>query len=381
MSGFFLTSVLVYPLQQIKRHGWLSLLLWLLIMAPTHASVLLRIAVEENVAEVKVGSSTQAVVRNSQGQVLGELSSQGGLVAKPNSGQVALGQWKSNQLWIDPTGGGYVWIGDGWYRGRTLLIPNEKGVTAVNYVDLEQYLYSVLGAEMNGSWPQEALKAQAVAARTYALYKRERSNGIYDLGDDQAWQVYKGVSTESQGTQTAVQATAGQVLTHNGQVILAVFHAASGGHTENVEDVWNNPLPYLRGVPDYDHKSPVFEWSQTFSQADLSDRISGVGQITAMTPEKTTAYGSIVSMKVVGSQGSRVISGEDIASALGLRSTRFRVNRQANSTNFVVTGRGFGHGVGLSQWGAYSLAQAGYNYQQILLHYYRNTALAKIRVE
>ena len=174
-------------------------LLWLLMIAPTQASVLLRIAVEENVPEVKVGSSTQAVVRNSQGQVLGELSSQGGLVAKPQSGQVALGKWKSNQLWIDPTGGGYVWIGNGWYRGRTLLIPKEEGVTAVNYVDLEQYLYSVLGAEMNGSWPQEALKAQAVAARTYALYKRERSNGIYDLGDDQAWQVYKGVSTESQG--------------------------------------------------------------------------------------------------------------------------------------------------------------------------------------
>ncbi|EAW33636.1 SpoIID/LytB domain-containing protein [Lyngbya sp. PCC 8106] len=383
-AGLFLTGLFMSPLQQIKpiKHwGWVCLLFWLLMVAPAQAAVLLRVAVTEEADQVKVGSSTPAVVRNANGQTLGQISPQGGLVAKPNSGNISLGEWKGSQLWVEPTGNGHVWIGEGWYRGRVLLVPDDGGITAVNYVDLEQYLYSVLGAEMDGGWPLEALKAQAVAARTYALYKRERSNGVYDLGDDQMWQVYKGLATESGGTQAAVNSTAGQVLTHNGQIILAAFHSSSGGHTENVEDVWDNALPYLRGVPDYDKGSPVFEWTRTFSQADLSGRISGVGKVVSMTPEQTTAFGSILSMKVVGEGGTRTMTGEAIAAALGLRSTRFRVNRQPNSTNFTIVGRGFGHGVGLSQWGAYNLARAGYTYYQILMHYYQNTSLAKIRVQ
>lgn len=367
-------------LQQFKRYGWITLLIWFCMVAPAQAQLLLRVAIEDGVNQIKVGSTTKAVVRDGSGQPLGELAAMGGGVAQAKSGKVALGNWQGNQLWIDPSQNGNVWIGNAWYRGRVLLLPRNGGLTAINYVDLEEYLYSVLGAEMDGGWPQEALKSQAVAARTYALYKRQRSNGIFDVGDDQNWQVYKGLITESAGTRSAVSATRGQVLIYNGQAILAAFHSSSGGHTENVEDVWNEPLPYLRGVPDFDQGTPVFEWTKTFSQADLSKRISGVGNITAMTPQRTSAYGSILTMKVVGDKGVRVISGEDIAAALGLRSTRFQVNRKSGTTSFQVTGRGFGHGVGLSQWGAYNLARAGYNYQQILAHYYRNTNLAKIDV-
>jgi stage II sporulation protein D len=366
---------------ECRRLVWATLVGWLLMVAPAQAALLLRVAVEKDLSQVKVGSSTEAVVRDSSGKVLGNISPQGGFVAEAKSGNVVLDKWKSNQLWIEPSNGGYVWIGDGWYRGTAVLVPQADGITAINYVDLEQYLYSVLGAEMDGGWPQEALKAQAVAARTYALYKRERSNGMYDLGNDQMWQVYRGVSAESAGTQSAVSATQGQVLTHNGRMILAAFHSSSGGHTENSEDVWYDSLPYLRGVPDYDQNSPVFEWTKTFSQTDLSQQISGVGKVEAMTPEQTSAYGSILTMKVTGDGGSRVMSGEEIAAALGLRSTRFRVNRSQGSANFVVTGRGFGHGVGMSQWGAYHLASNGYSYHQILLYYYRNSTLAKIEVE
>lgn len=367
-------------LQQFKRYGWITLLIWFCMVAPAQAQLLLRVAIEDGVNQIKVGSTTKAVVRDGSGQPLGELAAMGGGVAQAKSGKVALGNWQGSQLWIDPSQNGNVWIGNAWYRGRVLLVPRNGGLTAINYVDLEEYLYSVLGAEMDGGWPQEALKSQAVAARTYALYKRQRSNGIFDVGDDQTWQVYKGLITESTGTRSAVSATRGQVLIYNGQAILAAFHSSSGGHTENVEDVWNETLPYLRGVPDFDQGTPVFEWTKTFSQADLSKRISGVGNITAMTPQRTSAYGSILTMKVVGDKGVRVISGEDIAAALGLRSTRFQVNRKSGTTSFQVTGRGFGHGVGLSQWGAYNLARAGYNYQQILAHYYRNTNLAKIDV-
>ncbi|MGF1491326.1 MAG: SpoIID/LytB domain-containing protein [Microcoleaceae cyanobacterium] len=371
---------IVNTLHWLKQYWWISLVSWLLLVAPAQAALILRIAIEENVGQVKVGSSTAAVIRDSSGRTLGNLPAKGGGIAKFKNGKVVLQNAQASQLWIEPTGGGYVWIGEQWYRGKALLLPRNNKLTALNYVGMEPYLYSVLGAEMNGSWPQEALKAQAVAARSYALYKRERSNGIYDLGDDQNWQVYRGVGSESSGTQAAVNATAGQVLTHGQRVILAVFHAASGGHTENSEDVWENPYPYLRGVPDYDQEAPVYSWTKTFSQGELSKRISGVGQITAMTPAKTSAYGGVISMKVVGTGGNKVVSGSEIARALGLRSTRFKVQRKG-SGQFVITGRGFGHGVGMSQWGAYSLAQKGANYQQILQHYYRGTTLAKIQLQ
>ncbi len=209
----------LFPL--LKGHHWWSVLLWLALAAPAQASLQLRVAIEQGVSQIKVGSSTKAVVRDyGTGRTLGQIAAMNALYAQSNADGVALEQMQSSAMLIAPTGNGYVYIGDRWYRGKTLVLPTEKGLTAVNYVDLEQYLYSVLGSEMNGNWPQEALKAQAVAARTYAIYKLENeSNSIYDVGDTQAWQVYKGVESESYGTHTAVNATDGQVLTYKNQIV------------------------------------------------------------------------------------------------------------------------------------------------------------------
>lgn len=376
-----------------KPHWWLFLMLWLGIVTPAQASLILRVAVSEAASQIKIGSSTRAIVRDANGQTLGEIPPMNGFAAQPQAGKVALSRWMTDQMWIEPTGNGYVWIGDRWYRGRTLLIPQKNGLTAVNYVELEQYLYSVLGAEMNGNWPQEALKAQAVAARSYALNKRSESQTeIYDLENTQLSQVYKGLETESTGTYNAVDATAGQVLTFGGQIILAVFHSSSGGHTENVEDVWSESLPYLRGVPDFDQGSPVYQWTKTFSRSELSAKISGVGNIISIKPQRTTAFGSIITMKVEGDQGSKIVSGQILREALRLKSNRFTIipqygsvaatgNPKQTPTAFEVKGKGFGHGVGMSQWGAYNLAKQGYSYQQILLHYYQGTTLAKIQVQ
>ncbi|WP_346341625.1 SpoIID/LytB domain-containing protein [[Phormidium] sp. ETS-05] len=291
---------------------------------------------------------------------------------------MALDRWQTGQILIEPSNGGYAYIGDRWYRGRIHIVPVSGNLTAVNIVDLEQYLYSVIGAEMSPSWPQEALKAQAVAARSYALYQRDRySNSIYDVGDTQAWQVYKGLESEANTTQAAVEATKGQVLTYNGKIIEAVFHSSSGGHTENVEDV-SEPRPYLRGVPDYDAGTPVYEWSSSISRAQLSN-LMGVGNISAIKPERTSKTGRVISVRAYGSDGERLLSGEQLQSLLNLRSTLFTINPNGNT--FAIYGRGFGHGVGMSQWGAYNLANQGYNYQQILGHYYRNSALAKIKID
>lgn len=362
----------------LKKHpGWLSLLLWIILITPVQAAVELRVAIKKDVSQLQIGSSTPALVRDRAGRKLGEITAMKAVSAQSSSGGVTLGQWRSEQLIIEPTEDGYVWIGNSWYRGRTRLIRQGKGIIAVNQVKLEDYLYSVVGAEAIPSWPQEALKAQAVAARTYALYKVSKgSNRLYDLDSTTTSQVYKGLNSEYISTHDAVNGTTGQVMIYNGKIIMAVFHSSSGGHTENVEDVWSSPLPYLRGVVDYDQAAPVFQWTKAFSAYDITRMIGGVGNIRAMIPERTTRLGRVVSMKIVGDRGSKSLSGVQLRQALDLRSTLFVVS--ANNGNFQVEGRGYGHGIGLSQWGAYSLAQQGVDYQQILNHYYQNASLSNL---
>ena len=361
-------------------HWWLSAILWLVLVAPAQAAMQLRVAIEQSASQVKIGSSTQGVVRDyTTNRPLGQIAAMNAFYAQPSEGGVALEQMEAGAMWIEPSGNGYVYIGDRWYRGKTIVFSTNKGLTAVNYVDLEQYLYSVIGSEMNGNWPQEALKAQAVAARTYAIYTRENDKkGIYDLGDTEASQVYKGVESESNGTHKAVNATGGQILTYKNRLILSVFHACSGGHTENVEDVWSQRLPYLRRVQDYDQNVAACQWVRTFSGEEISKRISGVGNVVSLSP-KFTPYGSIKTMKFVGDRGTRSLKGEAVRNALGLRSTNFTVTEDPSGLRLY--GRGWGHGLGMSQWGAYNLAKQGVNYQQILAHYYRGTSLARIQVQ
>lgn len=369
---------------QIKvRHWWIGIFLWLALVAPAQASVILRVAIERGVNQVKVGSSTTAVVKDSSGRTLGQLPAMSSFSAQAIPGGVALDRWQSGLFWIEPTGDGFVYIGDRWYRGRTLVIPTDKGLDAVNWVDLEEYLYSVIGGEMDAGWPEEALKAQAIAARTYALYKRneQRNNPIFDLGaSPDRWQIYKGVMSESPKIYNAVDATAGKVLTHNNEIILSVFHACSGGHTENVEDVWGNPLAYLRAVQDYDQNISACNWVNTLTPEEISTKISGVGNVKEMIPEALSPFGSVKALKIVGDQGTKVLRGEEVRTALKLRSTRFRVNRQQDG-KFVLQGLGFGHALGMSQWGAYNLARQGANHLQILGHYYRGVALTPIKAK
>ncbi|MEC4893570.1 MAG: SpoIID/LytB domain-containing protein [Oscillatoria sp. PMC 1051.18] len=359
-----------------QRYWWLSFLFWLLLVLPGQA-VELRIAIKDTPSQLKIGSSTTAIVKNSAGQKVGEIAAMSAFLAQPEGGGVALGNWRSGQLWVEPSGDGYIWIGDRWYRGAVHLVRNGNKLLAIDRVDLEEYLYSVVGAEAIPTWHLEALKAQAVAARTYALYKRaESKSNLYDLDTTTATQVYKGLESEYSSTHQAVNATAGEILTYNGQIILAVFHSSSGGHTENVEDIWSNPLPYLRGVLDYDQGAPVYQWTKSFSASELGEKLGGVGTVKAIAAERTTPRGRVVTMKVVGDRATKILSGSEIRQALGLRSTLFTVS--SNGSNFQISGRGFGHGVGLSQWGAKNLAQQGLGYQQILSHYYQNTILAKL---
>ncbi|WP_319420921.1 SpoIID/LytB domain-containing protein [Pleurocapsa sp. FMAR1] len=362
-----------------RQQSWLfSGLVWLLFVLPAQA-VELRVAVQKEVDSLKVGSSTTAIVKDGAGKQIGQLNPMSSLAAQPKDNGITIdNRVDGEELIIEPQDNGYVWIGDRWYRGRTHIIRQGDSLTAVNYVDLEQYLYSVVGAEAISSWPIEALKAQAVAARSYALYKRNTgANSIYDLDTTVGTQVYKGLDTEYTTTHEAVDDTHGQIMTYQNKVILAAFHSSSGGYTENVEDVWSSPLPYLRGVVDYDQQSPVFQWQETVPVSKIQTLVASVGNIQGLQPEKMTPHGRIITMKVTGDLGTQDVSGKDLRAALDLRSTLFRISTEGN--NLLVRGRGFGHGLGLSQWGAYFLAKQGVDYRRILAHYYQNASLTQLK--
>lgn len=380
--------------RQTSLASFLAILGCLISAGSAQAALELRVAIEEQVSDVQLGTSTKATVRDATGQAIAEIPAMSSVLAEAEDGDVQIHQWESDWFWVEPTDGGYVSIGDKWYRGRTRVVAVAGGLTAVNYVDLEHYLYSVVGSEMPASWPLEALKAQAVAARTYALYKREHNgNTVFDVGDTVTWQAYEGLAKEANTTQIAVNSTLGQVLTYNGRIIESVFHSSSGGYTENVEDIWSSPRPYLRAVQDFDQvaENPVFEWREEVTAEDLQQHITGVGRILRITPVERTPRGRVESVRVEGDRGSRIVSGSELRRALRLKSTLFSVTpemgRLASTGNsasipvrFVFDGRGFGHGVGMSQWGAYGLARQNRSYQQILGHYFRSSTLARIQV-
>ena len=386
----FLAAIFSHIPQIKGRHWWLSVVTWMILLAPAQASVILRVAIERDVEQVKIGSSTTAVVKDASGKTLGELPKMKAYYAQPTSGGgVALDKWRSGLFWIEPSGKGFVYIGDKWYRGRTLVLPTQKGLTAVNWVDLEEYLYSVIGGEMNPNWHPEALKAQAIAARTYALYERQRQRGnpIYDVGDTpDRWQIYEGVKKETPNIYAAVDSTKGQVLTYNNKPILSVFHACSGGHTENVEDVWGNSLPYLRGVPGYDGNVKGFykrkcEWTKSFSPDQISAKFPSVGEVEEIKVEERSPYQSVTALKIIGDKGTEILKGEKVRTALKLNSTRFTVNKTSDG-NFVLQGRGWGHGLGMSQLGAFNLASQEVDHLRILGHYYgQKVFLTKIKLK
>jgi stage II sporulation protein D len=210
------------------------------------------------------------------------------------------------------------------YRGSIQVDAVGTSLRAVNLVGLEQYLYGVVPSEMPYTWLPEALKAQAVAARSYALATRK--NGAFDLYPDTRSQVYLGLDHERPSTNAAVDATAGKVVLYEGQVAKTFFFSTSGGRTASAEDVWGEAVPYLVSVPDpYDSISPYHDWGPfTFTGAKLARALKLPGRVVDLQPE-LNASGRIKTLTVVSTKGSIAVPGIDLRKRLGLRSTWFSV--------------------------------------------------------
>ena len=215
------------------------------------------------------------------------------------------------------------YISDGLYRGAIEVLPDGGGVTAINVLGLDSYVRGVVAGEMPSSWPLEALKAQAVAARTYALATR-KTTGSFDQYPDTRSQVYRGVTGESVRSDAAVAQTAGRILTYGSIPAVTYYFSTSGGHTENVEFSFIGALtkPWLVGVPDpYDGRSPYHRWRVAFSTGTLTRALGARGRFQRLKVLKRGVSPRVVRARVIGSRGSSIISGPSIRARLGLRDT------------------------------------------------------------
>ncbi len=282
-----------------------------------------------------------------------------------------------------------IWVGGKRYSGLINIKNLKSEIFVVNTLGIEKYLTSVVGSEMPHRWPLEALKAQAIASRTYALKKT--GNNLYDIDSTQSDQVYNGLESRTYKTNKAVKYTRSLVITHKNKLINALFHSSSAGMTENSENVWRNKYPYLVSVKDFDQKNPKLYWKKIFSNKELQILFPNIGGIKEIEILDITKTGRVKNIRLIGNYGSLDFSGASLRKKMGLKSTLFRTkfievntnqenNKIKNSNNsLLISGMGSGHGVGMSQWGAKHLAMRGYKAKDILKHYYKDIQIKPFR--
>jgi stage II sporulation protein D len=317
------------------------------------------------------------------------------------------------------------------YRGTLFLKRIAEGhINVYNELPFEEYLYGVVPAEVPSSWHMEALKAQAVAARNYGILNigRHTANG-FDLCNGQHCQAYRGFSHENTKTNQAVDETKGKLVYYNDKLINTYFHSSSGGRTENSENVWTDALPYIRSVDDqYSLGSPHDNWTKQYSKNDIKTKLTAnkidIGEIIDVVPLKYSSNGRVTLLEIRGTKGFTQLAKERIRSIMGssdIRSIWYNISTDAdlyvkdssdlkpqkerasglyvmsangvqklnnssnkltiksqNTTanvkmipeNYTFSGKGWGHGLGMSQYGAKGMAEQGFNYIQILEYYY-----------
>ncbi len=339
------------------------------------------------------------------------------------------------------------------YRSFINIICKNNSLSVLNILDIEEYLYGVVPAEMPASWNKEALKAQAVACRNYAYSNigNHKDEG-FDVCDTVHCQVYNGLYNEKESTNQAVDETKGIFAYYNNELINAVYSSSSGGYTDDAENVWNNSVPYLKAVKD-EYEEGAKQWTRTFTFDELSS-MANIGSVNEVILENSSVTGRATSLTLIGTNGEKTLEKEEIrtffskSSGGSLESRNFNMaqgntydnvqNSSTTTTNdyyaiaskgnnildkenyFVIDkngnvqkpkelividksqntqnllnninnnnnisyaskitrqdsnsitfiGKGWGHGVGMSQYGANSLAKKGYKYDEILKYYY-----------
>lgn len=277
-----------------------------------------------------------------------------------------------------------VFVNNKPYRGIAEVVRLDNGLTVINQLPLEEYLVGLINCEISSAWPIDAVMAQAVIARTYALNRKaQRAGSLYHLESSVMDQVYDGCQIEDSRARRAVKDTEGQVLTYAGAIIQAFYHSNCGGSTEAAEHVWGAPLAYLKGVDcKYCQNSPSVSWEQKIPLSELEDKLRAAGHkisgLTDIRPGSLNTRGRLKNIVLVTSKGTVSVAGDQFRKAIGysvIKSTRFSLKVVKGEACFSGTGNG--HGVGLCQWGAKQRAQDGFDYTEILSYYYPGTVLSR----
>ena len=343
-----------------------------------------------------------------------------------------------------------------YYGGFEYQRVSGGNINVINVVDLEDYVKCVIPWEMSKDWPVEALKAQAVCARTYAVCQTKHRAQGFDICATTHCQVYQGTAASGANSDAAVDQTAGEFLYYSGRLVQeAVYYSSNGGASEDSLNVWGNDVGYLKGKIDtYEGKIasiiPRYNWSTTFTASELTTLLNnrgyGIGTVKNAYVSAYTDTGNVYSVTFTGTSGSKTVSREACRTLLNLRSQRFtiggggsenaysvndtglelgqdmglglpddryechsvgcassalassgqssalsgnvyvitssgtsqlvqRTTTSSGSGSFVISGSGYGHNVGMSQWGAYSMANLGYSYRDILQFYYTDVSI------
>lgn len=278
-----------------------------------------------------------------------------------------------------------LYIGKRSFRGNLDIIRTENSdLLVINHINVEDYLKGVLYHEVSHWWPIETLKAQAIAARTYALYqKSQKKDKDYDLTNDIYSQVYGGKLSEKIRTNRAVDLTRDKVLTFKGEIFPTYYHATCGGYTENASNIWDIDLPPLKSVKcGFCKHSPHYKWKRKILISDFKEKINKSGydvkKIKDIIPKNKTSSGRIKALKIIPGENP-AIPANDFRLIVGpniIRSTDFKVVLKDRYVYF--RGRGWGHGVGMCQWGAFFLGLKWYKAGRILKHYYPGAKVQKI---
>ncbi len=294
---------------------------------------------------------------------------------------------KAGQISVRVERDGNIYVDGRRFRGSVDIVRKDNGrLMVVNRLGLDEYLYGVLYHEVSHRWPMEALKVQAIAARTFALYQmRQNRSQPYDLRSDIYSQVYGGRTSEKWTTTAAVDRTKGEILTYKGDIFPTYYHATCGGHTEDAANLWNIDIEPLKGVPcNFCTASPHYRWSKDIFlwmlESKLKEAGYKIGAVASVAILSRNKSGRIDKLEIKDGFGTSVVlTGKDFRQILGpndARSTNFKTSMQWG--NLSLKGYGWGHGVGMCQWGAYGQAKKGKKADEILKYYYPGSEISTI---
>jgi stage II sporulation protein D len=352
--------------------------------APAFASGDIRVAIAERLRTVEVGGGPM-MVSDLAGRAVVSDSPTWIRVSLKNGGLETAGR-RVDGLRLAPADTGGLRLGGREYSGALEILHTPEGILIVNELPLEDYLAGAVKAEAGDKMPLEMLKAQAIVARTYAAYHRRlNAEKPYHLVASNLNQQYVGRVPADSVVWVAVKDTTGQVILWNGELFPAFYHTDSGGHTEDPRAVFTaTNMPALKPVRvRFASASPHRRWRLDLPVSELSAALQRggvpVGRVVALEVLERSASLRVVRISVRGTQGTVVLRGNDLRRLVGydtLKSTLFAVSVSKSTVRFA--GRGYGHGVGLDQWSAKTMAEQGYRAQQIVAYYYPGATLATL---